>query len=92
MLSTKPVLPKFLKTLLITSMAFGSVAAYASHHQEGEKKIGDVKEMKAKHSMKADKMHKEHDAKHSTTDEAAKDMDDAKKDMAEIEVETVTEE
>lgn len=39
MLSTKPVLPNFLKTLLLASMAFGSVAAFAGHHQEGEKLV-----------------------------------------------------
>ncbi|MGK0373608.1 MAG: hypothetical protein ACJA2E_000075 [Arenicella sp.] len=69
MLSTKSVLPNFLKTLLITSMAFGSVAAYAGHHLEGEKKVGDMKE------MKADKMHKEHDAKHEMTKEMHKEHD-----------------
>ncbi|MFT6032368.1 MAG: hypothetical protein ACI854_000897 [Arenicella sp.] len=37
MLSTKPVLPNFLKILLLASMAFCSVSAFAGHHQEGEK-------------------------------------------------------
>lgn len=75
MLSTKSVLPNLLKTLLITAMAFGSVAAYAGHHLEGEKKVGDLKE------MKADKMHKEHEAKDEMTKEMHKEHD-AKKEMA----------
>jgi len=40
MLSTKPVLPNFLKTLVITSMAFGSVAAFAGDDKKAEE-IGD---------------------------------------------------
>jgi hypothetical protein len=81
MLSTKSVLPKFLKNLLITSITFGSIAAYAGHHEESEKKIGDLKVLKSKHSMKADKMHKEHDVKHSMTGEAKTEMVDAKENI-----------
>ncbi len=72
MLSKKPVLPNFLKTLLITSMAFGSVAAFAGQNQEGEK-IGDLKDMKAKHSLKAEEMTNKLDAEaaaSSLTDES----------------------
>lgn len=81
MLATKSVLPKLLKTLIITSMAFGSVAAYAGHHEKGEKKVEGVKDMKSKHSMKAEKMHKKHDVKHSMTDEAKPDATDATESM-----------
>jgi hypothetical protein len=81
MLPKKSILPSFLKTLVIASMAFGGAAAYAGHHEEGEKKVGDLKDMKSKHSMKADKTHKEHDVKHSMTDDAKSDMVDAKENM-----------
>ena len=77
MLSTKPVLPKFLKILVIVSMAFGSVAAFAGHHEKGEK-IGDLKDMKAKHSLKADEMGKKLDAEavtSSLTEESKESMD-----------------
>jgi len=81
MLTTKSVLPKLLKTLVITSMAFGTVAAYAGHHEEGEKKVGELKGMKSKHSMKAEKMHKKHDVEHSMTDETKSDAMDVKENM-----------
>ncbi|MBL4672783.1 MAG: hypothetical protein JKX81_11035 [Arenicella sp.] len=92
MVSTKSVLPKLLKTLVITSMAFGSIAAYAGHHEEGEKKVGDLKDMKSKHSMKADKMHKEHDVKHSMTDEAKSEVTDTKENMDKAKEETTPDE
>lgn len=79
MLSTKPVLPNFLKTLVITSMAFGSVAAFAGHHEEGEK-IGDLKDMKAKHSLKAEELTNQLDADataSSLTEESENTMEKA---------------
>ncbi|MFT6407333.1 MAG: long-subunit fatty acid transport protein [Arenicella sp.] len=82
MLSTKSVLPNFLKTLLVASMAFGSVAAFAGHHQEGEKKIGGLKDIKSKHSLEADKAHNELDTdalKSSMTDESAGAMNESDK-------------
>jgi hypothetical protein len=91
-LSTKSVLAKLLKTLVITSMALGSIAAYAGHHEEGEKKVGDLKDMKPEHSMKADEMHKEHDVKHSMTNEAKTDMMDAKDNMDKAKKETTPDE
>lgn len=77
MLSTKIVLPNFLKTLVITSMAFGSIAAFAGHHEEGEK-IGDLKDMKGKHSLKADEMSEKLDTdalSSSLTDESKESME-----------------
>lgn len=45
MLSNKPVLPNFLKMLTITLFTLGSVSAFADGH--GDKKIGELKDMKA---------------------------------------------
>lgn len=45
MLSTKPVLPNLLKTLVIASIAVGSGSAFAEHHGEAKKEIGDLKDM-----------------------------------------------
>ena len=45
MLSTKPVLPNLLKTLVIASMTIASVSAFAEHHEEAKKEIGDLKDM-----------------------------------------------
>ncbi len=81
MLSTKPVLPNFLKTLLITTMAFGSVAAFAGDHKKGEK-IGDLKDMKDKQTLKADEMSNKVDAevtKTSLTAESKKMVDKGEK-------------
>ena len=61
MLSTKPVLPKFLKILVIVSMAFGSVTVFAGQQQGGEE-IGDLKDMKIKRSIKADELTNQLDA------------------------------
>jgi len=47
-------------------MAFGSVAAFAGDHKKDEK-IGDLKDMKAKHSLKADEMSKKVDAEAVTS-------------------------
>ena len=55
MLPIKPILPNFLKTLVVASMAFGSVATFADDHKKAEK-IGDLKDMEAKHSLKADEL------------------------------------
>ena len=45
MLSNNPVLPNFAKTLVIATAAAMSVSAFAGHHEEAEKKIGDLKDM-----------------------------------------------
>lgn len=45
MLSNNSVLPNFVKTVLFTSAAAFSVSAFAGHHEEAEKKIGDLKDM-----------------------------------------------
>ncbi len=77
MLSTKPVLPNFLKTLVITSMAFGSVAAFAGDDKKAEE-IGDLKDLKGKHAQKADEMAEKVDAEvlsSSLTDEAKEAME-----------------
>jgi hypothetical protein len=45
MLSNNPVLPNFAKTLVIATAVAMSVSAFAGHHEEAEKKIGDLKDM-----------------------------------------------
>jgi hypothetical protein len=45
MLSNTPVLPNFVKTLVITTAAIMSISAFAGHHEKAEKKIGDLKDM-----------------------------------------------
>lgn len=82
MLSTKPVLPNFLKAILTASLVFGSAAAFAGDKAKAEK-IGDLKDMKAKHSQKADKMAKKEDAEglaSSMTDETVESMTKGKAD------------
>lgn len=45
MSSTKNVLPNFVKTLAIASLATISVSAFAGNLEEGEQKLTDLKEM-----------------------------------------------
>jgi len=58
-------------------MAFGSAAAFAGDHKKGEK-IGDLKDMKDKQTLKADEMSNKVDAeaaKSSLTAESKKMVD-----------------
>lgn len=87
MLSTKPVLPNFLKTLVITSMAFGSVAAFAGD-SEKEEKIGNLEDMKGKQSIKADEIASKRDAsalKSSLTEESKETMEKGEKMVDKVE-------
>ncbi len=91
MLSTKPVLPNFLKALLTASLVFSSAAAFAGDKADAEK-IGDLKDMKAKHSQKAEKMAKKEDAEglaSSMTDETVDSMTKGKADAMSEKVEEI---
>ncbi|GAA6138008.1 hypothetical protein NBRC116583_17550 [Arenicella sp. 4NH20-0111] len=56
MISTKNVLPNFLKTVLFAAIAATSISTFAGHHEKGEK-IGELKDMKKKTTMlKKDEM------------------------------------
>ena len=80
MLSTKPLLPIFLKKLVIASMTLASVSVFAGHHEEAEKKIGDLKDMssEAAEKIKAEDMTEKLDAEAvegAMSDKAKKMMD-----------------
>ncbi len=90
MLSTKPVLPNFLKAILTASLVFGSAAAFAGDKATAEK-IGDLKDMKAKHSQKADKMSKKEDAEGLASSMTDETVEGATKGKAEVMSEKVEE-
>lgn len=57
MLSTKKVLPNLVKTLVIASLTTVSVSAFAGHHEKGEKKMTELKDMNAKSTtLKAEEL------------------------------------
>lgn len=91
MLSTKLVLPNFLKAILTASLVFGSAAAFAGDKAKAEQ-IGDLKDMKAKHSQKAEKMAKKEGTEglsSSMTDETVDSMTKGKADAMSEKVEEI---
>jgi hypothetical protein len=87
MSSTKKVLPNFVKTLVIASLATISVSAFAGHHEKGENKMPELKDMKAKSTeLKAEELTSELDGNADVTElEAeAKSMMDEKSSNAEV--------
>ena len=55
--TTNKVLPNFVKTLLIASLATVSVSAFAGHHEKGEDKMPELKDMKTKSTtLKAEEL------------------------------------
>lgn len=91
MLSTKPVLPNFLKALLTASLVFGSAAAFAGDKAKTEE-IGELKDMKAKHSQKAEKMAKKEGAESLAspmTDETVDSVTKAKADKMSLKAEEI---
>lgn len=88
MLTSKSVLPNFLKALVIASMAIGSTSVLAGNHAEGEKKIGDLKDMssEAVEKIEAEDMTEKMDAaavEGAMSDEAKKMMDGKADEMTE---------
>lgn len=65
MISTKNVLPNFLKTVLFAAAAATSVSVFAGDHEKSEA-IGELKDMKNKKTML-----KEDEVTTALTDEAA---------------------
>jgi len=61
MLSARPVLPNFIKTLLITLITLSSTAIFADQNDKDEV-IGDLKDMTTGHALKTDEVAKEVDA------------------------------
>lgn len=45
MLSNKPVLPNFIKAIVLSTAAAFSISAFAGDHESAEEKIGDLKDM-----------------------------------------------
>lgn len=87
MSSTKKVLPNFVKTLVIASLATISVSAFAGDHGKSEDKMPELKDMKAKSTeLKAEELTSELDgsADVSELEAEAKSMMEEKTSDAEV--------
>ncbi len=90
MLSTKPVLPNFLKMLTIALFTVGSVSTFAGHH-EAEEAIGEYNEIKAEAMEAEDAVSELTDAEAEATDAATKEVMDAAEELK-SEAQTLAEE
>ncbi len=85
MLSTKSVLPNFLKSLLIASLTLASAATFAGHHEKGEEAIGELKDMKIEATeLKANELTNQLDAgavEGEMTDKAKEMLDESAEKM-----------